>query len=231
MKTSSAHLPGSSQGMDPQGTAQIMQMVSNSASWRWCHSSIPWEIRECTKPALSISLCKASFRETAWGGALSGVPCRGAAAPWSISRPALEPSTAHRPQTPNSSCLRGKFFPVKSQVLAQNKTHSNSCSGEAFNKKLNSMILKVFSNCNDFVTNLETHDPQFSPLLTSPYISHYVNNSKQALSPTNPPSPLCYSDVQSNHNIYQSMNLQRLFWQLSAETPSSCSAFLKKFSF
>lgn len=58
------------------------------------------------------------------------------------------------PQTPHSSCLSQssprEFSPMQSQLSAQNQTGSNSCSGEAFNEKLNSIILKVFSNLNVF---------------------------------------------------------------------------------
>lgn len=119
----------------------------------------------------SVSHCKASFRENSWGGAFSGVPLQSSS---SLVDPKASTGTQHCTQTPNPTLLlpQGKILPQEKSVHStkQNKTHSNFCSGETFNKKLNLIILKVFSNLNDFMTNLETHYLHFGPWPTiAPY--------------------------------------------------------------
>lgn len=98
-----------------------------------------------TEGQLCISHCKASFRENSWQEPSAGF-CR-AGVPWKIP-------TQHCPQTPHSSCLSQssprEILTHAQSAFTQNQTGTNSCSGEAFNEKLNSMILKVFSNLNGF---------------------------------------------------------------------------------
>lgn len=172
--------PHCSQGMDPGAqTRSCKWAVPKSCILKMAslqHSPINKGIQ---KASLSMSHCKDSFRENSWGGALRGVSLQSSSSLVNKYQPqhwnqGVKPTPTFRemlnlPQTPNPTLLppqpkqpQGKTLPHEKSVFSAKIILAQKPSM----KKLN-LILKVFSNLNDFMTNLKTAYLQFSPWPTT----------------------------------------------------------------